>query len=351
MQPDQPRDIRPGETLDTAALSRCLRTLLPGFEQVDELRQFPGGYSNLTYLVRAGATSYVLRRPPIGADIKTAHDMGREYRVLSLLRDVYPAAPQPLVYCEDVSWIGAPFYLMERVTGVILRPSHPPSPLPEPEFMRRLSETVVDNLALLHTLDLQATGLGALGKPEGYTARQVSGWIGRYQQAETEHIPDMNRLATWMQAHIPPEPAPAFIHNDYKYDNIVLDPDDPGRIRAVLDWEMSTTGNPLMDLGTTLAYWVEADDPDILRLFNLTWLPGNLTREAVVNRYAARTGRDVSDIVFYAAFGCFKLGVIAQQIYARYARGLTRDPRFAALIGAVWACAAQGCRTVDRGQL
>jgi aminoglycoside phosphotransferase (APT) family kinase protein len=351
MQSDQASPIRAGEELDKSGLSRHLHAHLPGFEGITELQQFPGGYSNLTYLLISGSQEYVLRRPPFGADIKSAHDMGREFRVLSLLEGHYPFAPKPLLSCEDPEVIGAPFYLMERVKGVILRPSRPPQPLPSPAAMRATSEAAVDNLARLHALDLRHTGLAELGKPEGYTRRQTEGWIARYAKAATEEIPAMAFLADWMMEHLPEEPAPSFIHNDYKYDNLILDPEDPGTIRAVLDWEMATVGNPLMDIGLSLVYWVEAGDSPALQLFNLTALPGNLSRKEALERYAEKSGRDVSGILFYYAFGTYKLSVIIQQIYARYVRGFTRDPRFAMLIHAVKACSAMGEKAVRLGRI
>jgi aminoglycoside phosphotransferase (APT) family kinase protein len=239
--------------------------------------------------------------------------------------------PRPLLCCDDASVIGAPFYLMERVSGVVLRAGA----RLDAAAMRGVCLAAVDTLAELHSVDWLAAGLEGLGRPEGYVRRQVEGWTGRWEKAMTDAVPEMDAAAAWLAAHLPAEGAPAVIHNDFKYDNLVLDPADLSRVAAVLDWEMATLGDPLMDLGTTLAYWAEANDPPELKLFGITHLPGNLDRRGVVERYAEKTGRDVSGIAFHHPCGLFKVGVIAQQIYARYRAGKTRDPRFAGLLQVV----------------
>ncbi len=344
---DQAGAVRPEEILDEAALSSYLSEQINGFAGPITVRQFPSGYSNLTYLLETPEREYVLRRPPLGPYAPRAHDMQREYRVLSRLKPVYVAVPQPLHYCDDSGIIGAPFYVMERVRGVILRRSAPDGIELTPSLMRRLSEAAVDHLADLHALDAAATGLADLGKPDGYTQRQVSGWAERYRRSATDAVPAMDEAADWLAANVPSAPTrAAFIHNDYKYDNLVLDPADLTRITAVLDWEMATVGDPLMDLGTTLGYWAEENDHPALKPFNLTWWPGNLTRQQVVEHYAERSGLDASNIVFYYVFGCFKIGVIVQQIYARYRQGHTRDARFAGLIHVVQACADNARRAI-----
>lgn len=350
---DQPRTPRSGEELDVAKLAAFLRERLPGEPGPVEVAQFPRGYSNLTYLLRLGRREVVLRRPPIGARIKSAHDMGREFRILSSLQGVYAQIPRPLVYCEDESVLGAPFYLMERVTGVILRTQPPPGLELGPDRMRRLSESFVDNLAAIHAVDCGAAGLGELGRPDGYVARQVEGWTKRYLNARTDEIAEMEELAAWLERHQPGESGACLIHNDYKYDNLVLDPEDPPRILATLDWEMSTLGDPLMDLGSALGYWVDAEDPPEWRrqAFGVTTLPGNLSRERLVERYVARSGRAVSDPVFHYAFGLFKIAVIVQQIYARYRQGLTKDERFARLIEVVRAASRVACRSIELGRI
>ncbi len=351
MQLDQAQEIRKGEVLNAAKLASYLSSTLLDFGTPPTIRQFPGGYSNLTYLITTPEREYVLRRPPFGANIKSAHDMGREYRVLSCLEGIYPAVPKPVIYCQDESIIGAPFYLMERVQGVILRPSRPPKPFPEPALMRRIAEATVDNLVLLHSLELETSGLIDLGKPEGYTQRQVEGWIRRYQRAQTTEIAAMQAIEEYLLSELPVPPASTFLHNDYKYDNLVLDPERLNHILAVLDWEMATVGNPLMDLGTSLSYWVEARDPAVLHMFNLTALPGNLNRLEVIERYHQKSGRPVQDMEYYFIYGCYKLAVIIQQIYARFVKGHTQDPRFAALGTVVQACADQGYRAIKLGRI
>ena len=348
---DQTVAVRAGEELNIPALEQYLEHNLPGFGGITAVKQFPGGYSNLTYLLQTPNADYVLRRPPFGANIKTAHDMGREYSVLSLLHQVYPKVPHPILYCPQTTVIGAPFYLMQRINGVILRNQPPEGIDLSPALLRQISEATVDNLAQLHGLDVEQTGLLSLGKPDGYVQRQVSGWIQRYQKAETDAIPDMNLLARWMPENIPQTTDIAFIHNDYKYDNLVLNPNSLTQIIAVLDWEMATIGHPLMDVGTTLAYWAQPNDHPALIGFSLTSRPGNLTRTEALQRYAQNSGLPVHDFVFYYAFGCFKIGVICQQIYARYKKGLTTDPRFATLLLLVKAIAHNGVRAIQSGYI
>jgi aminoglycoside phosphotransferase (APT) family kinase protein len=347
---DEPRAIRSGEEFDRVRLATYLEANLPGFAGPAEILQFPHGHSNLTYLVRdASGREFVLRRPPFDNRVKTAHDMGREFLVLSKLWPVYPPAPRPWVYCEDVSILGAPFYVMERRQGVIVRRS---APL-DPATLRRAGESLVDQLATLHAVDYRSAELAGLGRPEGYVERQVSGWTRRYRDAQTDDLPDLDRAADWLAANRPAESGSALIHNDFKFDNLVLDPADPSRVVAVLDWEMATLGDPLMDLGSTLGYWVEPGDPEALRRAAVgpTLQPGCLTRCEVVERYERATGRHVEHALFYYVYGLFKVAVIAQQIYARYVRGATADPRFAAL-GAVVAALGEGAaRAVEAGRV
>ncbi len=353
---DRPGPVRPGEELDSAALGAWLAERVPelapagGGRPAVEVAQFGSGYSNLTYLVRVGGRELVLRRPPVGSRVATAHDMGRESTILAALSagepPAYGLAPRPLAHCDDPTVLGAPFYVMERVAGVILR-AEPPSGIDlGPANARRLSEAFADHLARLHAVDVEAAGLAGLGRP-GYLERQVRGWGERWRVAATDDgPPEMEKLAAWLAGRVPellaagPTP-PALVHNDYKYDNLVLDPADPARVVALLDWEMATVGDPLLDLGTALGYWVEAGDPEPLQRFRFgpTHLPGSLTRRELAERYAAATGRPIADLSFAYAFGLFKIAVIAQQIYVRFRQGLTRDPRFAALPAAVRALA------------
>lgn len=347
---DQATSIRKGEELALGPLQAYLNDKLPEPGGKLEIQQFPSGFSNLTYLLRFGKQEWVLRRPPFGANIKNAHDMGREHHVLSNLIAVYPKVPRPLLYCEDESVIGAPFYVMQRVQGVILRKQPPKGLDLSPELMKRLSESFVDNLVELHRVDFAAAGLSELGRPEGYIARQVTGWTRRYRNAQTDEIAEIDQVMAWLADNMPAEMSAALIHNDYKYDNVVLDPADSTRIVAVLDWEMATLGDPLMDLATTLSYWAEKDEPAPL-VFGPTALPGNMNRMQLVDRYQERSGLEVANPVFYFVFGLFKLAVIVQQIYARYQKGHTRDERFANLIHGVRACATLAGTAVDKDRI
>jgi aminoglycoside phosphotransferase (APT) family kinase protein len=258
--------------------------------------------------------------------------MGREYHVLSRLHGVYPS-PRPLLYCTDENVIGAPFYVMERVRGVILRRKLPDGLELTPQVAQRLSEAFIDNLAALHSLDYNAVGLGELGKPAGYLERQVKGWIERYHGSKTEEFPEIQHITLWLGEHMPVQSDSTLVHNDYKYDNMVLAEHDITQIKAVLDWEMCTLGDPLTDLGTALAYWVNADDPPEVQMvrWGPTSIAGSLTRQQLAERYAAKTGRDLSHLLFYYVFALFKVAVIIQQIYYRYYHGLTHDQRFATL--------------------
>ena len=350
---DHPTSVRAGEELDLSRLEPFLRSHFPDVTGSLSVAQFPSGHSNLTYLVCLGDRQMVLRRPPFGSKVKTAHDMSREYRVLSKLHLIYPQAPKALLYCEDASVLGCPFYLMERVQGIILRRDPPEGLGSNAETARQLSEAFVDNLARLHGLDYSTIGLADLGKPQGYLDRQVEGWIARYHGSRTHDLPEVGRISVWLNEHRPREAPYALIHNDYKYDNVVLDPTDITRIVGVLDWEMCTIGDPLTDLATALAYWVDPEDPEELQ--NIRWgpttLPGTLTRTELVRRYALTTGRDVSSIVFYRVLALFKVAVIIQQIYYRYHQGLTRDARFAALPEAIKVLLRAAVRSIEDGSL
>ncbi len=349
---DQPGPVRSGEELPVERLTAHLQEHL-ALDGPIAIQQFPSGHSNLTYLLRVGDRELVLRRPPFGAEkIKRGHDMGREHHILSGLSRVYLKAPKPLLFCDDASVIGAPFYVMERVQGVILRREPPPDLDLSPRRMRALSEAFIDNLVEIHSVDYQAAGLAELGHPEGYVRRQIEGWTERYRNAKTDDIPDMERGARWLYENMPKESGAALIHNDYKYDNLVLDPEG-FQIKAVLDWEMATIGDPLMDLGTTLGYWVEPDDPEELQsiCFCLTTLPGNLSRTQLVERYAAKSGRDISNVLFYYVYALFKIAVIAQQIYDRYAQGFSKDERFAAMIHGVKSLARVAAWAIEKERI
>jgi aminoglycoside phosphotransferase (APT) family kinase protein len=279
--------------------------------------------------------------------------MGREFRVLSKLHAYYPPAPRVLLFCDDVSVLGAPFYLMEPIHGIILRRDVPPGLDFSPVTTLRLSESFLDNLALLHGLDYDAIGLTDLGKPQGYLERQVRGWIERYHGSRTHDIPEIAPISNWIQQHTPSSSCAALIHNDYKYDNVVLDPNDLTKIIGVLDWEMCTIGDPLTDLGSALAYWIDANDPP--EMLETRWGPttylGSLTRAQLVHRYALKTGRDVSNVPFYLAFARFKIAVIVQQIYYRYHQGLTHDERFASMPQLIKLLLRASLRTAETGAI
>ena len=351
---DQAGTVRAGEELDLARLRPFLHEHFSNSQEIAiTIEQFPGGHSNLTYLVRlgnarVGSRELVLRRPPFGSTVKSAHDMAREHRVLSKLHGAFPSAPKALLYCNDLSILNVPFYLMEPICGMIIRRDPPPDVSFPPQTARRLSETFVDNLARLHRLDYNAIGLADLGKPQGYLERQVKGWIERYHNSKTHDLPEVECISAWLSLHMPASHETALIHNDYKYDNLVLDPADPTKIVGVLDWEMCTLGDPLTDLGTALAYWTDSQDSEELHEIRSapTTLPGTLTRTQLVQRYADAVGRDPGDMIFYLTFARFKVAVIIQQIYYRYAQGMTQDARFAemprrihALLRASWYCA------------
>ncbi len=351
---DEADEVREEERFDPERIRPYLVQAFPGAEGPILARQFRKGHSNLTYLVAIGDHEAVLRRAPFGARVKSAHDMGREWNLLSALQGVYPRAPRPLSFCEDETVLGARFYLMERVQGMILRGDGSGSGLAlTPELLRATSTALVDNLVDLHAVPVEGTALASLGKPAGYVGRQVKGWTDRYFAARTDLVPEIEAAAAWAAAHMPPESGVALVHNDYKYDNVVLDPATPSRVVAVLDWEMATIGDPLMDLGTALGYWTDPDDPVELRAhaFGPTHLPGGLSRREVVERYAERSGRAVENVLFHYVFALFKLAVIVQQIYRRYRDGHTTDPRFAPLIHMVRVLGTQATRALDRQRI
>ena len=330
---DRATTIRPGEELQLKKLESFLKNEIPRLEGSLEIQQFPKGFSNLTYLLKFENHEFVLRRAPFGANIKSGHDMSREYKILKGLSDIYDKTPKPWLYTKDDSIIGTPFYIMDRVSGVILRAQMPSEMVPEPELMHRISDSFLETLVELHGLDYRAADLQDLGNPAGYVERQIIGWSRRYEKAKTNQQDAMEQVIRWLHEHMPEESGSSLIHNDFKYDNLVLDSSDWSKVIAVLDWEMSTLGDPLMDLGTSLAYWINVDDPDWLKMLALspTTIEGNPKRSEIATKYAVLSGRDVSNIVYYYVYGIFKVAVIAQQIFFRYSKGLTRDKRFANL--------------------
>jgi len=326
---DAARPIRSGEELDVAAVDAWLRARVAGLSGIPKVSQYTGGASNWTYRLEYPEHDLILRRPPTGTKAKSAHDMGREFRVQSALAPFYPV-PKMIALCEDPAVIGVPFYVMRRIAGRILRARLPQGFSLDPATARALSENAIDLMATLHQVDVRAAGLETLGKGAGYCRRQIEGWSERYRKARTWNVPRFGKVIDWLAAHTPDDVATCVIHNDFRLDNLVLDEGDPARIVGVLDWEMATLGDPLMDLGNSLAYWVEAKDGPFSRTLRRqpTHLPGMLTRREVVARYAERTGFSPPSWTFYEVYGVFRLAGIAQQIYYRYHHGETRNPAF-----------------------
>ena len=324
--------VREGEGFDREKVGQYIRGRIEEVPDGElEIRQFPSGASNLTYLLKVGEWEGVLRRPPLGPVPPKAHDMGRESGILAKLNAVYPLAPKPYFFCEDESVIGAPFYVMERRQGVVVDDSFPEGIDPTLELRCDMSRTVADTLVELHAIDPEEAGLGDLGRPEGFLERQTQAWIGRYDKARTDDVPEAGPLADWLAKNVPESPPPTIIHNDFKLNNLVLDPDDLTDVRAVLDWEMTTVGDPLFDLAVSLSYWAEPGDPEELKkvLPTVTSEPGFWSRDEFMERYAEKSGRDLSEMHWYVTFGYFKLAGILQQIYARWKSGQTKDERFA----------------------
>ncbi|EGL83051.1 aminoglycoside phosphotransferase [Caldalkalibacillus thermarum TA2.A1] len=346
--------VRKGEELDIPRLEAFLRNHFDLEDSPLEIKQFAAGHSNLTYLLKVGSWEAVLRRPPLGPVAPKAHDMEREFRILKKLHPVFSLAPQPFVFTDDKSIIGAPFFIMERRKGVVLDTGFPADRPGTPQVCARISELMVDTLVRLHSIDYEAAGLGDIGRPEGFLERQVKGWIGRYERAKTEEIPHVEALTTWLVDHLPPSPPPSVIHYDYKLNNVMFDP-ELKEIVGIFDWEMSTIGDPLADLGCALSYWVEHDDPDVLRYgFGkppVTVLPGFMTREQFIEAYAQKSGRDVTNMHYYLTFAYFKLAVICQQIYYRWKKGQTQDERFARMGGFVRGLVEVAHHYAERGDL
>jgi aminoglycoside phosphotransferase (APT) family kinase protein len=335
---DKPAEVREGEAFDVGKMETFIKDNIPGLNGALSVKQFPSGFSNLTYRLKIGDRELVMRRPPFGKKAKTAHDMSREYRILRSLKPVFPYVPEPLLYCDDPEVIESTFYIMERLRGVILRRDVPGGLHLSEEEAAGLCENWVDVLVTLHGLDYKKIGLGDFGKPDGYVRRQVEGWTARYRDAYTDDAPDFEGVMQWLHAHMPGDsPAACVVHNDYKFDNVVLAPDNLSKIIGVLDWEMATIGDPLMDLGASLAYWVTSEDSEEVRMIRTlpTVSPGMLNREQLVERYLSKTGQTLSSFDFYLCFGLFRLAGIAQQIYYRFYHGQTRDERFGMLIVAV----------------
>jgi len=320
---------RPGEELDADAVGRYLEGKIPGAQGTPEIWQFPGGHANLTYLVAYPSARYVLRRPPHGDIPASAHDMGREYRVLSVLYKGFAPAPRAFLYCEDKTVVGAAFFIMERKDGVVVRREVPErfGGGKDPAANRKLSTVMMDTLADFHAVDYRAVGLEALGKPDGFLARQVSGWTARWERAKTKDLQVARDVVAWLESHMPASPVPTLVHNDWRLDNMAVRADDPGTAAAVYDWDMCTLGDPLTDLGTLMSVWYEAGETFAFLSSMPSQAPGFMTRAEAIERYGQRSGRDVSQMPYYYVFGLFKMAVVVQQLYFRWHQGQTKDDR------------------------
>ena len=350
---DTPKNIRDGEEFPIENLEIFLKE--NDFE-INNLifKQFPSVYSNLTYFLKSSSKEFVLRRPPFGAkSLKGGHDMLREYNVLKNLKSQFNKVPKVHLYCDNDDIIGAPFYIMDRVEGYIIRPNLQEQDSPGEEVIRNVSDSLVSTLVELHNVDINEANLNNLGKIDGYVKRQVEGWIKRYNHSKTDIIANMDFVAKWLNDNQPVEVEGSIVHNDFKYDNLVLDKNNHSKITAVLDWEMATIGDPFMDLGTTLGYWMDKNDLPELKLFQLsaTTLEGNPTREGILEMYESKSGKTIPNPVFYYVFGLFKIAVIAQQIYFRYKKGFTKDRRFGLLNLAVMSLSIMAKQAIIKNRL
>ncbi|MDB2444886.1 phosphotransferase family protein [Gammaproteobacteria bacterium] len=327
--------IRDGEELDLEALKQHLEPILGTSVARLQINQFPGGFSNLTYLLSNGSEKWVLRRPPFGSQVKSAHDMSREFKILSAIKDVFPYGPKPVHFCEDSGVLGCDFYLMTYIEGLVIRRDYPVGLELSPDQVREQLLNFFDVLSALHSVDLAEAGLNNFGRPEGYVQRQVDGWCKRWEGAVTKDAVDCDVTMQWLHDNLPRDSGKAsVIHNDYKMDNVIFSLENPLELIGVLDWEMATVGDPVMDLGCTLGYWTQMDDPDFFREYRAmpSDVKGAPTRSEIVSRFQERTGVSVGHFPFYFCFGLFRLAVIVQQIYYRFYHGHTGDQRFASMV-------------------
>lgn len=327
---DTPKEVRAEDKLDEKIISDFIRSQGIRADGNLSIRQFGGGASNLTYQLDFNNISYILRTSPKGTKAKGAHDMGREYNIMQKLKPVYPYVPQMIAFCKDESLIGREFYIMEKLTGIIPRANLPKTLQLNSTQVRELCISVIDKLIELHKVDIYSTGLSELGKGTGYCKRQIDGWTERYKKAKTWNVPSFNYVMDWLKTNLPANERSCLIHNDFRFDNVVLDAANPMRVIGVLDWEMATIGDPLMDLGNSLAYWVQANDDFIARQTRRqpTHLPGMLTRKEVIEYYCSKMNYRAEDFTFYEVYGIFRLAVIMQQIYYRYHHKQTSNPAF-----------------------
>ncbi len=327
---DSAKSVRQGEELPLEQVDSWLKQQLSGLTGTPEVSQYSGGASNWTYCLEYPGKSLILRRAPAGTKAKGAHDMGREYRLQKAIKAVFPYVPDMLAMCEDEAVIGTDFYVMEKLTGIIPRKNLPKGLTLSESQTRKLCENVLDCMIELHQIDVEKAGLQSLAKGSGYIQRQIEGWSGRFKKAKTWNVPSGRYVMQWLQQNQPAKETICLTHNDFRFDNVVLDPADPTRVIGVLDWELATLGDPMMDLGNTLAYWVEENDDFLAHSTRRqpTHLKGMMTRKQVVQYYCDKTGRDANDFTFYEVYGLFRLAVIVQQIYYRYHHKQTRNPAF-----------------------
>ncbi len=338
---DEATAIREGESLDLAAIDRYIKNKMPSLQGEPKLKQFPGGASNLTYLIEYDNKELILRRPPFGKIAKSAHDMLREAKIIEALKPVYAYVPDIYAICDDHDVLGCDFYIMERLVGIIPRQNMPKSITLNEQETRQLCLNVIDRLIELHSVDVNSAGLAQLGKGNGYVKRQIDGWSDRYIKSKTEDATSFEEVMAWLTNHLPEDSGQTLIHNDFRFDNVVLNSENPFEVVGVLDWEMATVGDPLMDLGNSLAYWVQADDEPQFQMMRRqpTHQKGMLTRNEVIEYYFDKTGRatngnPASAFTFYEVYGLFRLAVIIQQIYYRYFHGQTQDKRFSGFVHA-----------------
>ncbi len=329
---DQPRAVREEDQLDITAIRDFLVTSLPQKNLQGELllRQFQGGASNLTYQLDFGQQTFILRCPPKGTKAKGAHDMAREFQIMKCLKPVFPFVPEMYVYSNDSNIIGREFFVMEKMTGIIPRSFLPKGLILNEIDTRQLCTNVLDKLIALHQIDVQQSGLNSFGKGEGYVQRQIEGWSVRFGKAKTWNVPSFLYVMDYLRKNMPADERNCFIHNDFRFDNVVLHPNNPLDVIGILDWELATVGNPLMDLGSALAYWIQADDDMVMRTMRRqpTHLKGMFSREEVVNYYFEKMNLPKENFTFYEVYGLFRLAVILQQIYYRYYHKQTNNPTF-----------------------
>ena len=333
--------VRKGEDLPEISLKKYLKgiNLINAVESELFVQQFTHGYSNLTYLLQIENKEFVLRKPPKGA-IKRGHDMSREFKVQKGVAKAFSKVPKMFGFCDDERILGSDFYIMEKMEGIILNFKEAKTRNIVANDYKTIANSWLNTLVELHNVDYHNIGLGDLGKPEGYVERQVKNWGKQYLKAKTDEVPEAEMVMQWMKENQPKKYDHCLIHNDFKYDNVVFKNNNWKDISAVLDWEMATLGDPLMDLGTSLGYWTIATDHDFVKqgIPSPTIFEGNPIRSEIANLYAEKSGKNIDNVVFYYVFGLFKIAVIAQQIYFRYNKGWTTDPRFANLNKAAELC-------------